>query len=177
MQPELCLWSRPILLDVASPNTAEFVHYSKDKIICKILAFLWTEHENTGFVPSFEQKIQGLSRTPFNAKKALGTFLFQLFHNEQFYPDGVSVFGPFGTWESGLDKASTEIQGLSSTDCNFQGLSKTFKVRANPENKKMFACCFPLSSLVVYCLSYNLNVLFLHDSTQCYKQRTTLFQP
>ena len=29
-----------------------------------------------------------------------------------------------GTWESGLDKVSTEIQGLSSTDCNFQGLSR-----------------------------------------------------
>ena len=50
-----------------------------------------------------------------------------------------------GTWESGLDKVSTEIQGLSSTDCNFQGLSRpwtfyfkfqglsrTFKMRANP---------------------------------------------
>ena len=50
-----------------------------------------------------------------------------------------------GTWESGLDKVSTEIQGLSSNDCNFQGLSRpwtfyfkfqglstTFKVRANP---------------------------------------------
>ena len=29
-----------------------------------------------------------------------------------------------GTWESGLDKVSTEIQGLSSTDCNFQRLSR-----------------------------------------------------
>ena len=28
-----------------------------------------------------------------------------------------------GTWEFGLDKVSTEIQWLSSTDCNFQGLS------------------------------------------------------
>ena len=50
-----------------------------------------------------------------------------------------------GTWESGLDKVSTEIQGLSSTDCNFQGLSRpwtfyfkfqglsrTFKELANP---------------------------------------------
>ena len=33
------------------------------------------------------------------------------------------------------------------------------------------------SSLVVYCLKCNLNVLYLHDSTQCYKQRTTLVQP
>ena len=31
-----------------------------------------------------------------------------------------------GTWESGLDKVSTEIQGLSSTDCNFQGLSRSW---------------------------------------------------
>ena len=29
-----------------------------------------------------------------------------------------------GSWESGLDKVSTEIQGLSSTNCNFQGLSR-----------------------------------------------------
>ena len=50
-----------------------------------------------------------------------------------------------GTWESGLDRVSTEIQGLPGTDCNFQGLSRpwtfsfkfqglsrTFKMRANP---------------------------------------------
>ena len=28
--------------------------------------------------------------------------------------------------ESGLDKVSTEIQGLSSIDCNFQGLSRAW---------------------------------------------------
>ena len=52
-----------------------------------------------------------------------------------------------GTWESGWDKVGIEIQGLSSTYCNFQrlsrpwtfyfkfqGLSRTFKVRANPVN-------------------------------------------
>ena len=47
------------------------------------------------------------------------------------------------------------------------------------ENKKILACCFPLrlfsrSLLSVEC---NLNVLYLHDSTQCYEQRTTLVQP
>ena len=31
---------------------------------------------------------------------------------------------PVGTWESGLDKFSTEIQRLSTTDCNFQGFSR-----------------------------------------------------
>ena len=37
--------------------------------------------------------------------------------HEQFYPDVLSVF-------AGLDKVSTEIQGLSSTYCNFHGLSR-----------------------------------------------------
>ena len=32
------------------------------------------------------------------------------------------------TFESGLDKVSTEIQGLSSVDCNFQGLSRPWTV-------------------------------------------------
>ena len=35
--------------------------------------------------------------------------------HEKFYPEGLSVFAPLGTWESGLDKVSTEIRGLSST--------------------------------------------------------------
>ena len=44
------------------------------------------------------------------------SFLFPPEH-EQCYPEGLSVL-------AGLDKVSTEIQGLSSTDCNFQGLSR-----------------------------------------------------
>ena len=31
---------------IASLSMEEFVHYSEDKITCKVLAFLWTEHEN-----------------------------------------------------------------------------------------------------------------------------------
>ena len=49
---------------------------------------------------------------------------FVVRQHEKFYPEGLSVFAPLGTWESGLDKVSTEIRGLSSTDCNFQGLSR-----------------------------------------------------
>ena len=37
-----------------------------------------------------------------------------------------------GTSESRSDKVSTKIQGLSSTNCNIQGLSMTFKVCATP---------------------------------------------
>ena len=51
------------------------------------------------------------------------SFLLLLQH-EQLYREGLSVFAPLGTRESGLDKVSTEIQGLSSTDCNFHALSK-----------------------------------------------------
>ena len=86
----------------------------------------------TGFVPFFEQKIQGLfkdpsyfSRTPFSKKKSLESMSFLvLLQHEQLCREGLSVFAPLGTWESGLDKISTEIHGLSSTDCNF---SCTFK--------------------------------------------------
>ena len=35
------------------------------------------------------------------------------------------------TRESGLDKGSTEIQELSSTDCNFQGLSRSVQTLNN----------------------------------------------
>ena len=97
-------------------------------MLCQILPKLIP-----GFVPFFfEQKIQGLSRTHF-----------------PFFKDSIQCkkcleFSSTTTWailswrsfvlgtESGLDKVSTEIQGLSSIDCNFQGLSWTFKVHTNP---------------------------------------------
>ena len=83
----------------------------------------------SGFVPVFDPKnqvlfkdIQGhishFSRTPFSAKKSLESMSFLVLpQHEQFYLKGLSVF-------VGLDKVSTKIQGLSSTDCNFQGLSR-----------------------------------------------------
>ena len=43
--------------------------------------------------------------------------------------------------------------------------------------KSLLVVSLSSSSLVVYCLQCNLNVLYLHDSTQCYKRRTTLVQP
>ena len=83
----------------------------------------------SGFVPVFDQKnqvlfkdIQGhishFSRTPFSTKKSLESMSFLVLpQHEQFYLKGLSVF-------VGLDKVSTKIQGLSSTDCNIQGLSR-----------------------------------------------------
>ena len=58
---------------------------------------------NTGFIPFFGQKIQGLfkdtfpifSRTPFSAKKSLSLSFLVLSRHEQFYPEGFPVFAPF----------------------------------------------------------------------------------
>ena len=58
---------------------------------------------NTGFIPFFGQKIQGLfkdtfpifSRTPFSAKKSLSPSFLVLSQHEQIYPEGLPVFAPF----------------------------------------------------------------------------------
>ena len=94
----------------------------------------WETKRNDPLVRTlfWKKKIQGLfkdpsyfSRTPFSKKKSLESMSFLvLLQHEQLYREGLSVFAPLGTWESGLDKISTEIHGLSSTDCNF---SCTFK--------------------------------------------------
>ena len=61
----------------------------------------------------FEQTIQGL----FND--------FQVFpQHEQFYLEGLSVFAPFSLEFYIHYKVSIEIQELSSSDCNDQGLSR-----------------------------------------------------
>ena len=64
---------------------------------------------STGFVPFFEQKIQGLFKDPsyfsrISTKKSLeSTSFLVLLQHEQLYREGLSVFAPLGTWESGLD--------------------------------------------------------------------------
>ena len=90
----------------------------------------------TGFVLFLSLKIQGLfkdfqghisnfSRTPFSAKKSLeSTSFLVLPQHEQFYPEGLSVFAPFSLEFYIHYKVSIEIQGPSSSDCNFQGLSR-----------------------------------------------------
>ena len=58
---------------------------------------------NTGFIPFFGQKIQGIfkdtfpifSRTPFSAKKSLSPSFLVLSQHEQIYPEGLPVFAPF----------------------------------------------------------------------------------
>ena len=98
------------------------------KQLLNYMHWLW-EWLASGFIPVFDQKnqvlfkhIQGhishFLRTPFNAKKSLESMSFLvLSQHEQFYLKGLSVF-------VGLDKVSTKIQELSSTDCKFQGLSR-----------------------------------------------------
>ena len=107
----------------------------------RVRTLFWTKTSRT---------LQGLSRTHFaffkdsiQCKKEIWVYVF--FSSTTTW--AILSWRSFilGTWESGLDKVSTEIQGLSSTDYNFQGLSRpwtfyfkfqglsrTFKVRANP---------------------------------------------
>ena len=53
-------------------------------------------------------------------KRALSLFLFWFFHNASNF----SVSAPFPLQFSLNYHVSIEIQGLSSTDCSFQGLSR-----------------------------------------------------
>ena len=92
-------------------------------------------NRSPGFVPFLEQKIQVLfkdfqghishfSRTP-QYKREPWVCLFCFFHNmSNFILKVFLCLLPLDTCESGLDKVSAEVQGLSSTDCNFQGLSR-----------------------------------------------------
>ena len=58
-------------------------------------------------------------------KRALSLHPFlALPKHEQFYPEGLSVFAPFSLEFYIHYKVSIEIQGPSSSDCNFQGLSR-----------------------------------------------------
>ena len=77
----------------------------------------------TGFVPFFEQKIQGLLRTHFPffkdsiqlCKKESWVYgFFQFFHNmSNFILKVFLCLLLSGTWEFRSDKVSTKIQGLS----------------------------------------------------------------
>ena len=113
-----------------------------EELTNRVRTLFWTKTSRT---------LQGLSRTHFaffkdsiQCKKEIWVYVF--FSSTTTW--AILSWRSFilGTWESGLDKVSTEIQGLSSTDYNFQGLSRpwtfyfkfqglsrTFKVRANPE--------------------------------------------
>jgi len=82
----------------------------------------------TGFVPFFEQKIQGLFKDTFRVfqglysmqKKSLESMsFFSSSTSREFYPEGLCVCS-----FSFTVSLSNEIQGLSSTDCNFQELAR-----------------------------------------------------
>ena len=51
--------------------------------------------------------------------------IFVLPQHEEFYPKGLSVFAPFSLEFYLNYKVGIEIQGRSSTDCNFQGLLRS----------------------------------------------------
>ena len=89
-------------------------------LLYRVRTLFWTKTSRT---------LQGLSRTHFaffkdsiQCKKEIWVYVF--FSSTTTW--AILSWRSFilGTWESGLDKVSTEIQGLSSTDYNLQGLSR-----------------------------------------------------
>ena len=98
--------------------------------IIRVCTHFWTKNSRT-----FQGHISHFSRTPFSAKKEPSVYIFCSWTTW-----AISSWRPFNlcllllslaTRESGLDKGSTEIQGLSSTDCNFQGLSRSVQTLNN----------------------------------------------
>ena len=69
-------------------------------------------------------------------KRALSLSLFSSFTSGEFYPEGLCVCS-FSFAVLLKLSVSIEIQGLSSADCNFQGLSRIFKVHMKPCSVKM----------------------------------------
>ena len=87
----------------------------------------WGAFVNTGFVPFSEQKFQGLFRT-FGDTFPISQGSIQCNKEPQVYVFFSSSTRAILSWRSfrvvGLDKVTTESQGLSRTDRNFQGLSR-----------------------------------------------------
>ena len=132
-----CISSQEVKLQVKLPVEKK----KHPQTVDRVRTLFWTKTSRT---------FQGLSRTHFaffkdsiQCKKEIWVYVF--FSSTTTW--AILSWRSFilGTWEFGLDKVSTEIQGLSSTDCNFQGLSRpwtfyfkfqglsrSFKVRANP---------------------------------------------
>ena len=91
-------------------------------------------HWFTGFVPLLEQKIQGLSRAPFlffkdsiQCKKEPWVYVF--FTSSTTWvilSKCLSVLAAFSLEFYLNYKVSIEIQALSSTNCNFQGLKRPY---------------------------------------------------
>ena len=71
---------------------------------------------------------------------------------------------------------TTKLFIFPALSCEIRSHAKYCIVLWNEHEKKEIFECFPVSSLVFYCLYCNLNVLFLHYSTQSYKEKTTLVQ-
>ena len=105
---------------------------------------IWVVLLIAGFVPFFEQKIHGLFkdfpghfshfwRTPFSAKKSLESVFFSSSTTWVILSQRSFCVCSFSLEFYLSYKFSIEIQGVSSTDCNFQGLSRQdFQVVANP---------------------------------------------
>jgi len=88
----------------------------------RVCTLFWTKNSRT-----FQGHIFHFSRTPHTAK-SIGIMIvftcFLLLAVATFLPVAYNIIFTQGTLESMLDEISYKFQGLSSNDCNFQGLSR-----------------------------------------------------
>ena len=90
-----------------------------------------------------------------------------------------------GTWERGLDKFSTEIKGLSSTNCNFQGLARCeqtlyLSIHCNYNNTvKAMTHCWDATYFLLLLTSLSWSVLiwasFLLISSRAVRYKLEMF--
>ena len=84
----------------------------------RVHTLFWTKNSR-----SFQGHISHFFKDSVQCKKEPYVCLFWFFHNmSKFILKVFLCLLLLGTWESRLDKVSTEIQGLSNTDCNFKRL-------------------------------------------------------
>ena len=128
-----------------------------------------------GSIPFFEQKIQGLFKDTFcifqglHSVQSLCLFLV-LPHQENFIPK-VFVFAPFPLQFLLNSYVSIEIQGISSTDCNFQGLSRPWIFFLKFKNFQGFSRCMQMLQTCFHCCMEIGHILFIVNSWSQYGRR------
>ena len=92
-------------------------------------------------------------------KKPWNYVFFRVFlilsQHEQFYPGGLSVFVPFKDVRIWVGKLLSKLKGLSSTNCNFQALSRSsldfsLKIQGHSRTFKVHAFAYQATSLTKF---------------------------
>ena len=121
-----------------------------------------------GFIPFFEQKIQGLFKDTICIFQGLlsvqSLCLFLVLPHQENFILTVFVFAPFPLQFFLNYSVSIEIQGLSSTDCNFQGLSRPWIFFLKGKDFQGFLRCVQTLQTCFHCCMEIGHILFIVNS-------------